>query len=125
MHAGDFDFDESGWLELTEAVRDDVMRPALDDIQHDARRNVDKRSGALARSIETDVTSWDSGYVGSDKEYAAAHELGADPHNIPEAFGRPRPFGEHGRFEGKFHPGNKAEPYLRPALYKERELGDG
>lgn len=36
---------------------------------------------------------------------------GTKPHDIPGAFGYPLPFGIGGRFEGKFHPGTKANPF--------------
>lgn len=39
--------------------------------------------------------------------YVASLEEGSSPHNIPHAFGRPSPFGESGRFDGKFHPGSR------------------
>jgi hypothetical protein len=36
---------------------------------------------------------------------------GTKPHDIPGAFGYPSPFGIGGRFEGKFHPGTKPNPF--------------
>jgi hypothetical protein len=38
--------------------------------------------------------------------YVGFLEEGTKPHDIPGAFGYPRPFGIGGRFDGKFHPGS-------------------
>lgn len=38
--------------------------------------------------------------------YVSFLEEGTAPHDIPQAFGKPLPFGIGGRFNGKFHPGS-------------------
>jgi len=64
-------------------------------------------SGHLRRHIVIDLDA-EAHYIGADVEYAAAQELGARPHFIPHGWGHD---------PGVHHPGNKAQPYLRPALY--------
>jgi hypothetical protein len=46
----------------------------------------------------------------TDISYAQAQIEGAEPHDIPNAFGRGAKFGIGGRFQGKFHPGNAPHP---------------
>ena len=43
--------------------------------------------------------------VGKSKQYVEALNEGAQPHDIPNAFGLGENFGIGGRFNGKFHPG--------------------
>lgn len=50
------------------------------------------------------------------KSYSLFVHEGTKPHDIPGAFGYPAPFGIGGRFDGKFHPGGRANPFLRDAL---------
>lgn len=45
--------------------------------------------------------------------YFFAQLFGADPHDIPNAFGRGNDFGRGGQFRGRFHPGNKARNFIR------------
>jgi len=41
---------------------------------------------------------------------------GTAAHNIPGAFGIPPPFGTSGRFDGRFHPGTKPNPFAQIAM---------
>jgi hypothetical protein len=50
------------------------------------------------------------------KSYSLYEHEGTSPHDIPGAFGYPLPFGVGGRFDGMFHPGTTANPFLRDAL---------
>jgi hypothetical protein len=52
----------------------------------------------------------------SRTSYSLFVHNGTKPHDIPGAFGIPAPFGVGGRFDGKFHSGNAANPYLTDAL---------
>ena len=56
--------------------------------------------------------------VGTDTvPYALWHHEGTEPHDIPNAFGWGPTFGIGGRFDGKFHPGTKPNPYLTDNLH--------
>lgn len=121
---GEFQFKEKGWVAITEAVRDDIIVPTLHQILMDARRFAPVLTGRLKRSLEAQLDDNMGGSVGSNVDYAASVELGAKPHDIPNAFGKTG-FGVGGRFLGKFHPGNHAQPYLRPALYHTRGFFPG
>jgi hypothetical protein len=45
----------------------------------------------------------------------ALMELGTEAHDIPNAFGWGPTFGIGGRFNGKFHPGTKKNPFVERA----------
>lgn len=103
------DVDEGGMAEVSRTfkrVRDNF----LDDCLPDARRNAPVDSGDLFLSIGVDHSA---GTLFADTDYAAAVELGASPHEIPNAWGRGITVE---------HPGTKAQPYLRPAVYRARRL---
>jgi hypothetical protein len=79
-----------------------------------------KRTGYLSQTI---VTRYEEGNekgftvrVVALAPYAAAVHEGAEPHDIPNAFGFGPDFGIGGRFDGKFHPGNAANPFLSKNL---------
>lgn len=76
----------------------------------DAKRYAPKDTGELIESIEA-VPKLGVVYVRAD--HWAAQEYGAQPHEIPNAFGRGITVE---------HPGNGAQPYMRPALYTKRDL---
>lgn len=103
------DIDEGG-LEhirtLTKRVRDN----ALDDMKPEAERNAPILSGELFLSIDVDHAA---GRLHADAPYAAAVELGSKAHEIPNAWGTGRTV---------MHPGGPAQPYLRPAAYRQRPL---
>ncbi len=66
----------------------------------EARRLAPRDSGVLANSIsavQVDPMNWD---VGTNVEYAPYQEFGTKPH------------------KGTKHPGNKAQPFLMPAINK-------
>jgi hypothetical protein len=74
------------------------------------KANIVKRfSDAEAGSIGMDVGIW-------TVPYAEWVVFGAEPHNIPNAFGWGPNVGTHGRFDGKWHPGNKPNPFMTTAL---------
>lgn len=56
--------------------------------------------------------------VTNSQGYAWFLITGTRPHNIPGAFGEALPFGTHGRFDGKFHPG------MKPHEAMARVIGD-
>lgn len=91
-------------------------------IAADAAAGCPKDSGELAESIGYEVQGR-TVRVGSDLRYAAAVEFGSRGHVI---FGRPmlRFFWERAgawvSFRRVNHPGTPAQPYLRPALFRQR-----
>lgn len=96
-------------------------------VQMDAKARAPRRTGCLQDSIvkrfETDgenmavrIVSDTSPCSPSHTSYSLFVHEGTSPHDIPGAFGYPPPFGIGGRFDGKFHPGTKAVPFLRDAL---------
>jgi hypothetical protein len=103
------DADENGLAEIGRiAVR--VRNNALDDMAADAKRLAPVDTGELVLSVHADHAA---GQLVADADHAAAVEMGARPHDIPNAFGR--------GFTAQ-HPGTKAQPYLRPAAYRSRVL---
>lgn len=68
--------------------------------------------GELAIRIQSDTTSCSA----SRTSYSLYVHDGTTPHDIPGAFGLPAPFGIGGQFDGKFHPGTTAVPFLRDTL---------
>lgn len=77
-------------------------------IAADATRYAPRDTNDLARSIEA-APALGRVYVGTD--HWAPQEFGAAAHDIPNAFG----WGITVR-----HPGNAAQPFMRPALYTKR-----
>lgn len=69
-------------------------------------------AGELAIRLVSDTTSCSE----RRESYSLVVHNGSVAHDIPGAFGIPAPFGIGGRFDGKFHPGTKAVPFLRDAL---------
>jgi len=103
------DADESGLQHIREiAIK--VRNNLLDDCLPEAVRNAPRDTGELAGSGYVDHAA---GRLGFRAAHAAAVEMGARPHEIPNAFGR------GGSVE---HPGTKAQPYMRPAVYRARAL---
>ena len=103
------DVDQSG-LDEIRRIATRVRNNALDDMKPEAERNAPILSGDLFLSVDVDHAA---GTLHADVPYAAAVELGSEPHEIPGAFGR----------EGSvMHPGGPAQPYLRPAAYRQRPL---
>lgn len=103
------DVDESGLAEVGHAFTR-VRNNFLDDCLPDARRNAPVDTGELVESVYVDHAA---GRIGAHAEHAAPVEVGSSPHEIPNAFGR--------GFTVE-HPGSKAQPYLRPAVYRSRRL---
>lgn len=91
-------------------------------ISADAKQGCPKDTGALASSIEFEVNGRTL-RVGSNLSYAAAVEFGSRGHMI---YGRPRLRFFWDRLDGWAtfrhvnHPGTPAQPYLRPALFRQR-----
>lgn len=103
------DIDEGG-LEHIRTLAKRVRNNALDDMKPEAERNAPILSGELFLSIDVDH---EAGQLRADAPHAAAVELGSSPHEIPNAWGRGITVQ---------HPGGPAQPYLRPAAFRQRPL---
>lgn len=114
------DFDQ----QLRDHVEHQLVLPLAEAVAEDARRLAPVDQGDLQESIEVVPVSWDTALVGSDLDYAAAVELGARPHTIRVKRAKTLANAETGQVFGPVvhHPGTPAQPYLRPALYRERAL---
>lgn len=96
-----------------EGVAGKVRGQFVDAIVADARRYAPVDTGLLASRITGNKTA---GTITADTPYAAAQEFGAEEHLIEHAFGR------DGWAGIVVHPGNAAQPYLRPALNTKRSF---
>lgn len=101
--------DQTG-LEHIRTLAKRVRNNALDDMKPEAERNAPVLTGELFLSVDVDHAA---GRLFADTEYAAAVELGSSPHEIPNAWGRGITVQ---------HPGGPAQPYLRPAAFRQRPL---
>jgi hypothetical protein len=88
-----------------------IQRTVTAAVARDMRRYVPVDTGALQASITEDL---DAGTVSVGTSYWAAQEYGAEEHLIANAFGRGDDF-------VVVHPGNAAQPFIRPALYTFRQ----
>jgi hypothetical protein len=88
----------------------------------DAQRLCPVDTGELSESITYEIVSWDEAIVGSDVGHAAAVEFGSQPHTITVRNAKVLTDGKHIFGKTVRHPGTPAQPYLRPALYRERGL---
>lgn len=112
------DFDE----QLHQLVEHHLVLPLAESVAVDARRLAPVDTHALVDSIEVVPVAWDTALVGSDLDYAAAVELGSGPHIITAKTKKVLANVETGQVFGRTvrHPGTRAQPYLRPALYRNR-----
>jgi hypothetical protein len=114
----------SGWdEELNLSIETDLIQPLAEDIRDDAKRLCPEDSGDLAESI--DITYIPGGArIGTDMDYALATELGSGPHPIRATGAKVLANKETGEFFGKqvTHPGTPEQPFLRPALYTDRNI---
>lgn len=96
------------------------------DIERDAKRYCPVDTGALRDSIENHLEGHDlivSASGGADgRTYAVYVELGTRPHVIESHGDYPLRNRETGQAFGRrvSHPGTRAQPFLRPALYQSR-----
>lgn len=108
---------------LTQEIDGALIRPLAEDICRDAKILCPEDSGDLAESI--DITYFPGGArIGTDMDYALATELGSGPHPIRVRSKKVLHNKETGETFGKEvqHPGTPEQPFLRPALFKERTL---
>lgn len=99
------------WLEHT------IGRAILNDAQH----LVPKRTGRLRDSLRAEVHEKVLRVGSLDVNYATDVEMGTSPHVIKPRFKQALywPGADH-PVKRVNHPGTRAQPYLRPALYQRR-----
>jgi hypothetical protein len=109
-----------GRAEIDAAISRYLERLAVA-IETDAKAGCPVDTGALATSIESEVNG-QTIRVGSNLGYAASVEMGAAPHIIRVKNARVLANRETGQVFGPVvhHPGNKAQPFLRPSLFRQR-----
>jgi len=120
----DFEFHPEFDRQIAALVDARLMRPWADAVRDDAVRQAPRASGDLADSIGVERVDDFHRQIGSDLPYAAAQELGAQPHTIVARTKKALANRETGQVFGKVvhHPGNAPQPYLRPALYRRGAL---
>lgn len=95
----------------------------LDEIRDDAILRAPKDTLDLAKSIEKDHISGDlEGRVWVGTDYWAPNEYGAKPHTIRVRDKQVLTDGETFFGTEVNHPGQPAQPFMRPALMKRRVL---
>ena len=100
----------------------------LEDIAEDARLVVPKDTMALHDSIEVEHEPGAlSGAVTVGTEYWQTVEYGSRPHTITSTGDHSLHNEETGEYFGQTvnHPGTPEQPFMRPALYKQRKLTKG
>lgn len=112
------DFDR----EFQREVEQKLLRPLAESVMRDAKRLCPIDTGHLSESITYEIVSWDEAIVGTDVDYAASVEFGSQPHTITARNAKVLSDGKHIFGKTVRHPGTPAQPFLRPALYRERGL---
>jgi phage gpG-like protein len=103
-------------------VETNLLRPLAESVMRDAKRLCPVDTGHLSESITYEIVSWDEAIVGTDMDYAASVEFGSQPHTIRTRNAKVLTDGKKVFGTVVHHPGTPAQPYLRPALYRERGL---
>lgn len=102
-----------------------LLTAVTHEVRSDARRYCPVDTGHLWGTIQMYVAP-QRGVVSVGTQYWAAQEYGARPHEIrPKGKGYPLRFfwyrfGKNVAYMKVDHPGNDAQPFMRPAIYKER-----
>jgi hypothetical protein len=81
------------------------------------RESIVKRVEKIGDEVAVRIVSDTTPCSASRTSYSLFVHEGTGPHDIPGAFGIPVPFGVGGRFDGKFHPGTKANRFLADNLH--------
>lgn len=101
------------------------VRDVTEDIADDMRHGVPVDTGDLHDSIETQYPRDGVGRVFVGTDHWAETEYGSGPHTIRVRNKKVLHNAETGEFFGKEveHPGTPAQPFMRPAAYRQRQLG--
>lgn len=109
-----------------------MMRALQISVISEAQKLVHRRTGFLQRNIVPGAVTKDHAIIAARTPYAAAQEFGAKPHIIRPKTARVLAWGGGRRLTGRLrsgqkathfamivhHPGNRANPYLRPGAKK-------
>lgn len=117
-----------GWEEQLDPKINEVIMRATKAVCKDAKSVCPVDTGALQESLTPINSAPKQGRVISDRDYAAAVELGfrgevtvrAHTNTDFMGTGRTVEIREH-----TAHQNTPAQPYLRPSLYRERDLSGG
>lgn len=115
------------WVKLAEIRSDRAIRHVTEEIADDMRHGVPVDTGALHDSIHTSYPQVGKGRAhagGIRADYWADVEYGTGPHVIRVRNKKVLHNAETGQFFGQVvnHPGTPAQPFMRPALYRHRDL---
>ena len=104
-----------------DAAITDYLERLASAIEADAKAACPVKTGKLAGSIEHEVVG-QVARIGSNVSYAAVVEMGSGPHIIRATTAKVLANRETGQVFGPVvhHPGTPAQPYLRPALLRQR-----
>jgi hypothetical protein len=109
-----------GWEQRIEGAIEDYLEKVAGEIEVDAKAGCPVDTGHLKESIEHEVDGL-TARIGSNVSYAAYVEEGTRAHEIrPKTAGALFWPGAAHPVGVVHHPGTRAEPYLRPALYRAR-----
>jgi hypothetical protein len=112
-------------VELLLAAPEAWLQKIVTDVYVDAVRYAPYDTGALKASIRVEYFPR-HGIVSCGTNYWQWQEFGAEPHIIrPKGSGYPlkfwwQRFGFVAHFYKVHHPGNDPQPFMRPAVYRER-----
>jgi hypothetical protein len=101
----------------------ETVRSVTREVAQDIRRRVPVDTGELEESV-TEVVTETTGRVFVGTDHWAAVEYGTRPHLIRSTGPWPLRNRETGQQFGRVvhHPGTPAQPFMRPALYRQRDL---
>jgi hypothetical protein len=110
----------SGWEQHIEGAAADFLEKIAGEVEDDAKAICPVDTGKLRESIEHEVDGM-TARIGSNVSYALYVEEGTSPHIIRAKNGGALfwPGADH-PVAVVHHPGTRAEPYLKPALYRAR-----
>lgn len=117
-----FEFNAGAWSDIDD-IASELVGNAVDDAHEEVLRDVPRDTGNLASTVEKDYAPGSQeGYVSVGTDYWAAVEYGTPAHTIRRSTEEVLTDGTV--FYGKEvnHPGTEAQPFLRPAAFKKRQL---
>jgi hypothetical protein len=116
---------DPGWVKQAEIATSRPLHDVVEEIAEDMRHMVPVDKGALHDSIEPDYPDVTTGRVFVSTDHWHETEYGSPPHVIRARNKKVLHNAETGEFFGPVvhHPGTPEQPFMRPALYRQRDLG--
>lgn len=117
---------DPAWRDHLAEGKDQLLDELTEVILSDMQRGCPVDTGALLESLDREVVDGSGGKVGRvgsrDQEHSTYVELGTGPHVIRSHGPYPLRNAETGQVFGPVvhHPGTPPQPYMRPALYRQR-----